>query len=339
LNKDLIRTALPKFSSSKRKIVNILFFTAVILILLNLVLDKIFLGSVKEEKELSGIELDNKFRTAVFNFGLETNWMKKIRLNRNDSIFASYKIDLPADLPVILILREINESFKKDYVHVESEEERINGRTKLKISSGNRIKLAAEFRYNFNLKRNAGEISFLLLDILNLNEKEDSVLLSSPELFKIVLIPSKASAEEARKISRYGKEYALLLNDEIPELKYSFKESYSPLRLKASVREILTDFPDLKFFIIDDNSGLYSSAVFPFIEKEFEKRKLNLLKKSSLELIEGSAAENIILRFKKITDTKEKKTILTTVQNYFLLDPEIIKYKKIGCKFVSPSLF
>lgn len=338
MNKDLIRTALPKFPSSKRKIINILFFTAVILILLNLALDKIFPGSVKEEKELSGIEIDNKFRNAVFNFGLKTNWIRKIRLNRNDSVYASYKIDLPPDLPVILILREINESFKKDYVHAESEEERINGKTKLKISSGNRIKLAAEFRYNNNLKRNAGEIGFMLLDILNLNEKEDSVLLSSPELFKIVLNPSKASAEEARKISRYGKEYVLLLNDEIPELKYNFKESYSPLRLKASVREILTDFPDLKFFIIDDNSGLYSSAVFPFIEKEFQKRKLNFLKKSSLELIEGAAAENIISRFKKITDTKEKKTILTTVQNYFLLDPEIIKYKKIGCKFVSPSL-
>jgi hypothetical protein len=334
-----MRSARPKFFSYKRKIISILFFTAVVLILLNIAADKIFLGSLKELKELSGQEIDKKFRTAVFNFGLERDWVKKSPARNNGTFYSSYKIDLPADLPVTLILKEINRLFKEGNVNIYSEEEKINGKTSVKISSGDEIKLKAQFRYKSALKRNAGEISFLLLDILTLNEKEDSVLLSSPESFYIVLIPSKSAAEEAGKISRYGKKYALLLNDEIPELKYNFKEGYSEGRLKASVREIIADFPDLKFFIIDDNSALYSSRVFSFVEKEFIRRNLHFYKKSGLESLQESGAEDIVSRFKKIGASREKRNILTSIHDYILLGPEIVKYKKIGCRFIPPDLF
>jgi len=338
LNKDFNRPAPLKNQSFRKKIAYILFFAAVILILLNLVINKIFPVNVKENKELTADVIDKKFRTAVFSFGLEPEWVKKIKLKRSDPLCTSYRIDIPADLPVTVILREINEFVKHDYVQVRSEEEKINGKTRLIIYSNNLIKLTAEFRYNPDLKRNAGEISFLLQDGLTLNEKEDSVFLNSPELFIVVLIPSKSSANEAVKISKYGKEYALLLNDEIPDLKYNFKVGYSPARLRASVREILTDFPDVQFFIEDENSSLYSSAVFPFVKKEFTKRKFIFYKKSSFDLIEGAEPQDVFSKFKNIADSKEKINILTSVHNYFLLQPEILKYKKIGCKFVSPVL-
>jgi hypothetical protein len=320
---------------SRRKTVNILFSTAVILLLLNLAIDKIFLSRDSIKKEVSEIEIEKKFKTALFNFGLEKDWVKKIQGENNETTFA-YKIDLPADLPVTLILKEINNLFEGDNVNIESEEERINGKTILKLRSAAELKLISEFRYNSGLNRNAGKISFLLLDILNLEENEDSTLLNSPELFDIVLIPSKESAEEAKKISRYGKRYGLLLNDEIPELKYNFKEAYSEARLKASVRDILSDFPEIKFIMIDKKSGLFSSKVFPFVEKEFLKRNLRLFDKNSLDLIDAQETEEIIKIFKRVADTKKRRNILISAQNFILLQPEIIKYKKTGCKFVEP---
>jgi len=328
----------PYFQISKKRVVNILFFTAVILIVVNLAIDKIFLNRNNIPKEISGSEIENKFKTAVFSFGLEQSWVKEKQADANEFSFAAYKIELPPDLPVTLILKEIKNLFEGDFVEIESEEERINGKTILRIRSGEQLNLTAEFKYNSSLTRNAGEISFLLLDILTLNKKEDSILLSSPELFDMVLIPSKESAEEAKKISRYGKHYALLLNDEIPELKYNFKEGYSEARLKASVRETLTDFPELIFIIIDEKSGLYSSKIFPFVEQEFLKRNLRMFKKSSLDLIDEPETEDVIKTFKEIVYKKSKRNILTSVQNFFLLEQEVIKYKKIGCKFVAPAL-
>jgi len=63
-----------------------------------------------------------------------------------------------------------------------------------------------------------------------------------------------------------------------------------------------------------------------------------MFKKSSLDLIDGPETEDVIKTFKEIADKKSKRNILTSVQNFFLLEQEVIKYKKIGCKFVAPAL-
>jgi hypothetical protein len=323
-----------KTYSTKRTAVKILFAAAVLLIAADLLIQKIYLGTNAERKKLSSTETEEKFRNAVFNFGLEKNWVHK--KENNKSGYSSYLVELPPDLPVTVILKEFKEIFRKDFVTLESEEKKINGTTFLKIISGDELILYSQFRYNPALTRKAGEISFLLQDVTGLNEKEDSVLLNSPELFNLVLIPSKESAKKALKISRSGKHYSILLNNEIPELKYNFKENYTEARLKASVREILADFPDLRFILIDEGSAIYRSVIYSIIEKEFLERNIKIFKKGSADLLPED--EDVIGAFNRIAAAKERKFILTTVQNFLLLQPEITKYKKIGCRFVEPLL-
>ena len=328
--------------SAKRRAVYILFVVAILLLASNLLLNKL-LPEAKPEHEafiLSGLEINNRFLQAVNNFGLEEDWIVVRKLsNKPDSLFSSYKIKLPPDLPIPVLIREIQTGLSSDSVEIKSIEKKMGGRTKLEIYSGGFLKLTSEIDYDKKLVRKRGSVGFFIEDI-SFDDQEDSLLFDVPESFAVLLTPSKQNKKHGKYILNKSKEFAILLDDEIDDLEFKLSEGHSNNRILNSVKSIIGSFSRAIFFVIDDDSELFRSEVFPVISAELEKRNIRLLLKSAFYQLDNDEETDLINSFDSLIKqlAEEKRIILTNVEEFRLLLPEIARYRKVGFKFINPSL-
>jgi hypothetical protein len=316
----------------------ILFGAAVFLLISNLVLN-IADPEIKPRKnrtELNSSEIDSLFRFSLFSFGLHDDWIREIKDSKIEKL---YKVKIPADLSIPVILEEINSNFWETDVTISSDEKKFSGRTFLEVSAKNIIKLRSEFNYYSDLKRSAGKMAFILEE-LELSSEEDSSLLEIPEPFSPLLIPSIENVETGKFIIQKSKTYSLLLNDDIADLKYKLKDSYSKNRLKGSLLSIINDFGAATYFFIDDQSGLYNSSVFDYLHDELTKRKIKIVKLSKLKMLK-SRDENLL---KKSFDDIMKEIVegqsisfLVNCDDFRILLPQIKRYRKVGHIILHPS--
>ena len=328
--------------STKRKTVYILFAVAIVLLILNLFLKKL-LPKTNQEREasiLSGLEINNHFLQAVNKFGLEEDWMVVRKLsNKPDSLFSSYKIKLPPDLPIPVFISEVSNELSCDSVEIKAFEKKMGGKTKLEIYSGSLLKLTADIDYDKELVRKRGSVGFLIENI-SFDDQEDLLLFDEPESFAVLLIPSKENKKHSKFILNKSKEFALLLDDEIGDLEFKVSESYPNSRILNSVKAIIGSFSNAIFFVFDEESELFQSKVFPVISAELEKRNIKLLLKSEFYQLENNEEKNINTSFDSLIKDlgEEKMFILSNVEDFHLLLPEIARYRKLGFKFINPSL-
>jgi hypothetical protein len=324
------------FLSDKNKIIHVLFIFAVLFLAANLLFDKLHGKKPAENTELSIEEINIRFNNALSNLGMSEDWIKKKKEDEDHTVL---QVQVPNDLPVALILQEMNNVFKPDETEFHSIEKTIGGKTILNISSGNEIKLTAEFSYNKKIRRKTVRIGFLVTG-LGVKEETDSLLLNYPESFAALLIPSRSSAEFVKKTARYNKEYIVYLNDEITELGFKLSDSYSERRLKNSIRSIVGSFSKAIFFLVDDNSNLYSSSIFPFIKDEIEKRKIRLVEQSRFKWLtntpEENLASNFSLKLESIAGGEDELFIISS-SDLVSLQNETASYRKRGYKFTNPS--
>jgi hypothetical protein len=333
---------------NSRKIIISLFVIVVILLLANFTLEILWSNKVprrefKKQIDIKGIE--RIFNESLVDLGIEKNWInlkkkRKVSSAVSKNNYVLYSVAIPADLPITVVLNEIFISFKNYDVNLKSEEQKINGRTLLKISSGNNLKLAGEFFYDKSISRDAGSIGIFITGITDLTGEKAKTLLSIPETFELLLVPSKESSGILKTLKEYKKGYGILLNDDITDLEFKLNSKYSSGRLKSSVRNILGKFPGSSVFIIDNNSNLFSSDVYPLLKKEFTKRKFRLVSEDSLSELTNEVNNNALKDFRnQIEQTKrgEKAEFVVTAEEFRLLQPEIVKFRKVGYKFMHPS--
>ncbi len=286
-------------SPAKKKTAYVLFTAAVVLLTANLFMDKLLPISTNVDQEivLSGITINELFLKAVNNFGLEKSWVveRKI-LSKPDSLFSSYKIRLPRDLPIPVVISEVKSVFSNDSVEIKSLELKTGGETKLEIYSGGVLKLSSNFNYDKSLFRKRGSVGFIVENI-SLDNEDDSLLFEVPEIFAALLIPSIDNKSNVEFIGKKNKQFAVLLNDEIDDLEFKLNENYSNNRIKNSVKSIVGSFPKAIFFVIDDESELYSSKVFSLIAAEIEKRKIKILRKSDFYKLQYDEHNDLLSSF------------------------------------------
>ncbi|MCH8033955.1 MAG: hypothetical protein IH950_09415 [Bacteroidetes bacterium] len=327
-----------KINFNNKSSLQILFGAALILLIPNLVLDIIENknNSISSKTELSSAEIDSLFRLSLHSFGLLDDWIK---VSKSSKVDKSYKVKIPKDLSIPVILVEINSNFWESEVTISSVEKIFSGRTILEIKSKDEIKLKADFDYDKSIFRSAGTAAFIL-ENFELSSFEDSLLLDIPEPYSPLLIPSTENLILCKFIIDKQKTFSLLLNDDIPELKYKLKDSYSQNRLKGSLRSIINDFSSATYFFIDDRSDLFNSSVFSYLKDELAKRKIKILKLSNLQKLDFSEINVLISSFDtlmKNTREGESITFLISADNFIHLLPEIMSYGKIGYKIVHPS--
>ena len=326
------------FYFNKKSAISILFGAALVLLIANLVLNIINNenNSISNKTELSSVEIDSLFRLSLHSLGLLDDWIKERKRSKVDY---SYKVKIPKDLSIPVILAEIKSNFWESGVTINSVEKTFSGRTMLELKLENEVKLRADFDYDKNIFRSAGTAAFIL-ENFELSSFEDSLLLEIPEPFSPLLIPSTENLILSKFIIDIQKTYSLLLNDDIPELKYKLKDSYSQNRLKGSLLSIINDFSSATYFFIDDQSDLFNSSVFSYLKDELGKRKIKVVTLSYLQKLDFSETDLLISSFDtfmKNTEEGESITFLISADNFKNLLPVIKRFRKVGYKVLHPS--
>lgn len=324
----------------KKKIIQILFLSALLLLAGNFLAGKLITGITSgNKKEISLDAADKKFKLSLSQLGIDERLIK-LKKKKSDSEPNDYKITIPADLAIPLILVELKNNFADESVEIVFNEKTIGGKTFIKLSQHDNLLLKAEMDYDKTLLRAGGYIAFILEGFDELDEQSITALLKAPELFGILLTPSKKNLKFADSLSNYRKEVVVLLNDDINELDYKLAENYSENRLKKSIEAIIKGFKKSVCIVIDENSDLNNSSVKPLLAKEFEARKILFMNKNLIYSPVGSSIEEKLKSFDEMLDkTKNNlsKAVLVDADEFLSYMPEIIRYRKIGYKFVNPS--
>ena len=152
-----------------KKITFVLLGIVIILLVVNIVVTKFVSKNEppKNREAISGIELDHIFKTALSNFGFSGNWIVKKKLKDivGDSLYSTYLVNVPKDVPIQLLNLEIKNLLWDYDIEINAEELIKTKKTLLKITSGKHLKLAAEFIYSDDIKRQYGTASFLVKDL------------------------------------------------------------------------------------------------------------------------------------------------------------------------------
>ena len=327
-----------KFQFDRKSAALILFGAAFLLLIANITLSIIKPDTVsqKDKTILSISEIDSLFLLSLHSFGIRDEWIIE---RKNPEIKASYKVKVPSDLSIPVILTEVNSNFWGTSANISSTEKDFSGSTVLEINTEKKLQLRAEFNYDDKIQRSAGKLAFVL-EGFELADSEDSLLLEIPEPFSPLLIPSTKNLRIAKYILQKKKTFSVLLNDNIPELKYKLKSGYSNKRLKESLLSIIHDFSGASFFFIDDNSDLFISSSFNYLRDELVKRKIKFVRTSNLKKLDfenEKRLKNTFDDFVKKMGEGESIAFLINKNGFLKLLPEIQRFRKIGYKVVHYS--
>jgi len=330
-------------SSLPKNIALILFGVVVILLVANIAIIKYVTNDEqpKNREPLSGIEIDKSFHSALKNYGFSDSWISKkiIKNISGDSLFSSYSVKVPQDVPIQLLILELKNIFWDYQINLEAEEIAAGKKSLLRISSDDKLKLAAEFFYDEKIIRLFGTVSFLVSDLPLQDEEMLNKVLNIPELFYTIITPKDESKKRLSQLSKAGKRYALLLDDNITELNFKLSSSYSDDKIKKSIKEIVGTFYNAVFFIIDDRSDLFESEKFPLIQSELLKRGIKLVPSSKLETL-ASSKVNAVDKFQDFMLTVKKndeKVLVVSANDYLTISGLIPSYRKTGYKFIYPG--
>jgi hypothetical protein len=331
-----------KLPLNRKELITILFSIAIFLLLANIILSKVLGNSGNQKRsELYSLEVKDKFISALHNFGIKDEWIieNKKGIKEDDSLKYNFKVNVPKDLPVSLLLNEITNIYGPGEISYFSKETKVNGTTNLYLVSGGYEKLTAEFVYNPDIHHPSCSVGFFIYGINALDTISQSQIIKMPETFTVVLLPSKESIDIIKRLKPNEKNYTVMLSSNINDLDYKLSGSYSNERLKMSVRSLLGDFSDAIGFQYNGNSGFSSDSKFPFIKQEFERRNVKFIDINKFELIDEKETP-LNNSFESIMNqTSENKTplIYISADHYLKIKPLISKYRKIGYKFINPG--
>lgn len=333
----MTKSALPK------NIAIILFGVVVILLVVNIVIARFVINDSqpKNRETLSGTEIDKSFHSALKNYGFSESWIskKKIKNISGDSLFAAYSVRVPKDVSIQLLLLELKNILWEYEINLDAEEIVAGKKSLLQISSENKLKLAVEFYYDDKIFRQFGTVSFLVNDLPLQDEDKLNSFLKTPELFYTVLTPKEESKKRLSQISKAGKRFALMLDDNITELNFKLSESYSDDKIKKSIKEIVGVFHSAAFFIIDDRSDLFESKKYPLIQSELLKRGITIIPSSKLETLASSKVntEDKFQDYMLTVQKNDEKVLVVNANDFLIISGLIPSYRKIGYKFIYPG--
>lgn len=315
-----------------------LFVIAVSLLIVTIAIEN-YITSEKPElrkKDITLAEADSLFKQALRNYDISDKYLT-VKKNKKKLADSVYSVKVFSDVPISLLLLELENLFSFTNAEIRSEEESAGGKTITKIIIDNKPVLVSEFISDKNISREKGRIGFVVYNIDY--SADNSAILNTPEQIIFLLIPSEDSKKFVTKVRSAGKRYSLLLNDEIKDLNYRMNESYPIRRNKKSIENLFKNFPSAAFIAIDDKSGLFDSSVKDFLIKELDWRKAFYVKLSRFDSLNSysSNAESAFGEMIKSMNKNESRIILIDDKNFNELLPLIPAYRKIGYKFVSAT--
>lgn len=331
------------FKFSLKNITTVLLIVVITLLFINIIINKLINTDEppQNREEISGIMIDSLFRSALYNYGIQKDWIKKknIRKVSGDSLYATYNIIVPKDVPIHLLQLEVQDLLLDYNAEIKSEEKSKEKKVLLLINSDSQLKLAAEFSYNNEIRREYGAISFLVNDITPDDIEKYNELLRTPELFYAVLIPESKSKSLLNDLNEFERRFAILLDDNIIEFDYKLSPSISEERTLLSLKNIISSFYSAAFFIVDVNSDLFESKNYTLIKEALKKRNIKIVESDRFDWLKINSLnpESSFGDFIKRVSKVDEKVVLITAEDFLLISKLIPEYRKIGYRFIQPG--
>ena len=331
------------FKFSLKNITTVLLIVVITLLFINIIINKLINTDEppQNREEISGIMIDSLFRSALYNYGIQKDWIKKknIRKLSGDSLYATYNIIVPKDVPIHLLQLEVQDLLLDYNAEIKSEEKSKEKKVLLLINSDSQLKLAAEFSYNNEIRREYGAISFLVNDITPDDIEKYNELLRTPELFYAVLIPESKSKSLLNDLNKFERRFAILLDDNIIEFDYKLSPSISEERTLLSLKNIISSFYSAAFFIVDVNSDLFESKNYTLIKEALKKRNIKIVESDRFDWLKINSLnpESSFGDFLKRVSKVDEKVVLITAEDFLLISKLIPEYRKIGYRFIQPG--
>ena len=325
----------------KRKIINYLISIAVILLIINTALELVV--KPKKEKavsELSRNQIEKVFFSVLDNYGIEKNWIidKKHKSSEEDSVKTEYEVKLPRDIPIPVLIKDVNKIIQKDIAGLVSEEKKVNGKTEIRIYTNEILKLKAVLLPDTSIKRNRCDLAFIINDAFDLGSKKFNGFLNTRFPLTCAVIPSFQAVAKADSLKQYLKNYVVLLNDDLSESKMKLVPEFQKEMLKASMKTINTSFAGASGYLIDENSALFNSSIYNFVFNEFKKMRISLIPQSEFIILNPDDETDLHTRFRSYCeDISKTKIFFIKYDNFLKILPDLEFYHKKGNNVIALS--
>ena len=325
---------------NKYKIIQILFAVAVVMLIANLLVGR-FNSEIDSEpklefdKEISPNKVDSLFLASLKNYNINQNWIHRSSTKRNKKTSALYiyKVDVPNDLPNVLLIREIYKNLSATKLQISSKEVKVGGTSLLEISNANKLVLSAVFIYKKDISHLAGYLNLLVFTPQDFGIENKNELLNSTNNITLLFSPSTKNIDLANDISKNNKAFGLIIDNNIDELKYEINNTFDKSRINQGVNAVLKAFPKTKFVLFPDNfnPNLKIRSAFRKMGTKtlFEKKLINFTKeyKTGLRKLFKSYVMN--------TGVSDTLKVIISTDNFFIVKKDLKKYEKLGYRFVT----
>lgn len=327
----------------KKKFTGYLLIAAIALLLANVIIDLF----KKPEKHMSLNELTVRQIDSVFNFvlkgyGIDSVWIstKKLKVADEDSINKKYTVMLPSDLPIPLIIRDINKIIEKDITGFVSEEKKIFGTTEIRIYTNEMLKLQAELIADPNTVRQRNNFAFIISDAFDLGESDYNKFLYLPYTLSTTVIPGKSVTIKADTLKKFSKEYIALINNDITDKKFKLDSGDQKALLKRSIDMIVKSMSKAQLFVVDEQSKIFNSTVYNFVRDEFKKKGQKLVHLSEFTKLDAEDEIELLSKFKfhaeDINEAKQK-IFYISYEDFLTIRAEVEKTRKRGSRVIPLS--
>lgn len=325
----------------KRKIIYVLISISLLLIISNILLENFYYDdNIPIVQELSKNIIEERFLSTLIDYGIINDWISQStsKKNKSDSIEYIYKIKFPSKISIASFIKDVNASFVKQPVVIESVEQRNYSNSEIKIFSNNTLKLSAKLIHDRKIKREYAEFGFIVKIDDQINDATLDELSKLYFNYTVAFIPSEFSSEVLNELES---DYIVLLNDEINDSRFLLDEDYSKQRLVNTIKEIIITYGRKAVYLIEESSILYNSKIYSLIKEEFEKRGIKLLSLSSVTSLKAESKKQLQSLFQFYATSlkgKEGKNFFISYNDFSSLTPLIERQIKMGDQVVLPKI-
>ncbi|MCX7612239.1 MAG: DUF2075 domain-containing protein [Ignavibacterium sp.] len=313
----------------------IITFLIIVVSVIRVALDKYFLANVNNAKTepISQTEVERIFLNSLQEFQIDSSMFNFTTQNG----YKSFDVKVFQDLPIDLVLLNLQKKFSGRDVIISSTELSRNKRSITKISSNNRIILKSEFIIDTSLTRIKNKIGFLI-KVSKANEISKE-LLESTEQIAFLFNPSKIFYKPIKDILNSNKKYCLLVNEDIDDLIYKLDKSYSKILIKNTINNIIRDFDHFNTVIVDNSHEWLTQDKLNLIKNEFRRNKVNFVIQNTLvdiSELDDDIYNDLLNKIMKMKKDEDKIFIINRDQ-YLNIYRNFPYLRKMGYKIVNPT--